>query len=449
MSDYMFMLESHLSAAQMQVLSELQQAAGSLGFTLFLTGGAMRDMLGGFPITDLDFTVEGNGLKLALPLTDAGAVLLSKAEHRRAIELEFPGRIRASVSSARQERYAQPGARPQILPATIHEDLRSRDFTINAIALSLNRASRGLLLDPNNGLADLERRELRAIGNYTLYDDPSRLIRLIRFQTRLRFTIAERTWQQFENVREAGLEQKITPAALLRELRAFASEPDAGELLKALDEHGLMRLFSPALSGSNLNLAGFARLQKARRLIPFGVEFPSDDFGLFLHILTERLNRNERAALLGTLEVPAVERQALSGFPARAAAIEKQLATGKLSKPSLLFAALSKPVPATVLFALLNSNKRLVQDRIRNYLQKYLPASQQVTAAEVEAAAGAPAGTPKFERKRQELIAARLDARPKRVPAAEPEPEPEPAKPRPIPSGAGRGRRQPSVSGSI
>lgn len=445
MSDYMFMLESHLSAAQMQVLSELQQAAGSLGFTLFLTGGAMRDMLGGFPITDLDFTVEGNALKLARPLTEAGAVVLSTDEHRRTMELLFRGRIRASANSARQERYAQPGARPQIFPATIHEDLRSRDFTINAIALSLNRASRGLLLDPNNGLADLERRELRAIGNYTLYDDPSRLIRLIRFRTRLRFTVAERTWRQFENVREAGLDRKITSAALLRELRCFASEPDAGELLKVLDECGLMRLFSPALNSANLNLPGFARLQKARRLIPFGADFPTDDFALFLHILTERLNRNERAALLAALEVPAAERQALSGLPTRAAALEKQLAAGKLSKPSLLFAALSKPAPATVLFALLNSNQRLVQDRIRNYLQKYLPASQQVTDSEVEAAAGAPAGTPKFQRKKQELIAARLDARPKRVIAAEPESEPEPTKP----AGPGRGRRQPSVSGTV
>ncbi len=76
------------------------------------------------------------------------------------------------LGMARQEKYAKPGAKPSVKPATIHEDLRGRDFTINSIALSLNPASRGLLLDPNNGVGDLERKELRAVSNYTLYDDP-------------------------------------------------------------------------------------------------------------------------------------------------------------------------------------------------------------------------------------------------------------------------------------
>ncbi len=88
---------------------------------------------------------------------------------------------------ARQEKYSKPGAKPQVQPATIHEDLRGRDFTVNAIALSLGKASRGLLLDPTNGLGDLSRKELRAVTNYALYDDPSRILRLIRFRTRLGF----------------------------------------------------------------------------------------------------------------------------------------------------------------------------------------------------------------------------------------------------------------------
>ncbi|MCX6619775.1 MAG: CCA tRNA nucleotidyltransferase, partial [Acidobacteria bacterium] len=257
MSDYMFMLENHLSAAQARVVSHLQAAAGSLGLTLFLTGGAMRDMLGGFPIADLDFAVEGNALKMAGLLAASGATILETDEQRRLLELGFPGGVRASAGSARQEHASRPGARPQILQATIHEDLRSRDFTINAIALSLNRGSRGLLLDPNNGLADLGHKELRAITNYTFHDDPVRLLRLLRFRTRLRFSVAQRTWQQYENARQAQLELKIPPPALVQELRSYASEPDPGELLKALAEEGMTQLFSPALSGAKLNLAGF------------------------------------------------------------------------------------------------------------------------------------------------------------------------------------------------
>ena len=102
--------------------------------------------------------------------------------------------------------------KPQVSPATIQEDLRGRDFTSNAIALSLNKASRGLLLDPMNGLADIERRELRAVTAYGFYDDPARLLRLARLRVRLGFTVEERTRMQVANAREAEVEEQISQA---------------------------------------------------------------------------------------------------------------------------------------------------------------------------------------------------------------------------------------------
>jgi tRNA nucleotidyltransferase (CCA-adding enzyme) len=187
MSDYMFMLENHLTASQARVVTELQTAAGEVNLNLFLTGGAVRDMLGGFPIRDLDFTVEGNPSKLVKTIVHrTGAELVGTDESRKAYEVVFPGAVRTEIAMARKERFPRPGAKPQVSPTTIHEDLRSRDFTVNALALSLNRASRGLLIDPTNGLGDLERKELRAISNYVLYDSPIRLFRLIRLKVRRR-----------------------------------------------------------------------------------------------------------------------------------------------------------------------------------------------------------------------------------------------------------------------
>src|SRR5580693_10083507 len=183
MSDYMFMLESHLSTDQFRVVGEMQTIAAAAGVNLFLTGGAMRDMLGGFPIRDLDFTLEGNAIKLAKTVAHR---LNAKIDHideeRKSVELVSAGGATAEIAMARQEVYGKPSAKTQVRPATIYEDLRGRDFTVNAIALSLSKASRGLLLDPANGLADIEHRELRAVSNYTLYDDPSRILRLIRFR---------------------------------------------------------------------------------------------------------------------------------------------------------------------------------------------------------------------------------------------------------------------------
>ena len=247
MSDYMFVLESHLSGEQNRVLALVRTAAETAGVNLFLTGGAMRDMMGGFPIRDLDFTVEGAAVswERVSPQRD-NRNFSSVDETRKSVELRFPGDVTASISMARQERYPKPAAKPQVLPATIHEDLLCRDFTVNAIALSLTHASRGLLLDPANGLGDLACKELRAISNHALYDDPSRILRLLRLKVRLGFTVDSRTWSQYQNVREAKLETKIPDTAFQHEARQIALDPQAGEILKALSDEKLLDLMCPA-----------------------------------------------------------------------------------------------------------------------------------------------------------------------------------------------------------
>jgi tRNA nucleotidyltransferase/poly(A) polymerase len=411
----MFMLESHLTPDQSRAAAQVQQFAAEANMNLFLTGGAMRDMVGGFPIRDLDFTVEGNAVKLGKTIAaKTGAEILEADENRKSIELKFPGDVTVGIGMARQERFSRPGAKPSVQPATIHEDLRGRDFTVNAIALSLNRASRGLILDPTNGVGDIEHKELRAVSNYSLYDDPARILRLIRFKVRLGYVIAERTAMQYQNVREAALETKIAPESLRHELLAIANDPSAGEILQALEQEKLIQLFSPGLEGPKLNLPAFAKLHKARQIAPFGAEFPVDNMALFLYFVTEKLNPKERTALIKNC---ALEKADLSGWQKLEAAskkLEKELKSAKYQRASKLYALLSEAPGEQVLFLLVKSGERIVIDRIKNYLQKYLPAAQEITDKDVIAAGGQP-GTPKGEKLRAELIAKRLDSRPKKI----------------------------------
>ncbi len=418
----MFMLDSHLSGEQSKALAEIRDAAEQAGLNLFLTGGAMRDMMAGFAIRDLDFTLEGAAVKFAKNVAQkSGAEILGIDELRKCVELRFPGNVTASISMARQERYAKPGAKPQVQPATIHEDLRGRDFTVNAIALSLGKASRGLLLDPTNGLGDLSHKELRTTSNYAFYDDPSRILRMIRFRTRLAFTVDERTMNQYHNVREAKLETRIPQAALEHELSQIALDPLAGDILKALEDENLLYLISPVLSGPKLNLAGFQKLQKARQLLPSGIDIPVHAYALFLFLLLEKLSPKERTELIKTAGIPKQHLDAASRLESKAAKVEKELATAKLQRPSALYVVLSKIPGELLLFLLMRSSQRLVLDRIKNYLQKYLPAAQEVTEHDV-VEHGAQPGTAKFLKIQQQLIAARLDARPKKPVVEEPPP---------------------------
>jgi tRNA nucleotidyltransferase (CCA-adding enzyme) len=160
MPDYMFLLESRLSPEQ----------RAAMGFNVYLTGGTVRDLITGASLRDLDFTIEGNPSKVAKELEKGGAKIVHEDEKLRHIEILFAGDAEGSISAARDDHYVRPGTRPEVRWSTIMEDLRRRDFSLNAIAISLNPASRGLLLDPTNGLSDIERAEVRSLTIHSFHE---------------------------------------------------------------------------------------------------------------------------------------------------------------------------------------------------------------------------------------------------------------------------------------
>lgn len=431
MSDYIYMLESHLSPDQNRVVEEVQAAAAQANVNLFLTGGAMRDMLAGSRIRDLDFVIEGNALKLAKGLAEHSvARIVSTDENRKSAELLFPSGVTAEISMARQEKYGKPGSRPQVSAATIQEDLRGRDFTCNAIALSLNKASRGLLLDPMNGLADIERRELRSVSTYGFYDDPSRLLRLVRFRVRMAFLVEERTAMQVANARESNAQESIPRRVLGQELKRISAEDSPAEILKALEDDGLLALFSPVLAGPKSNAAGLVRFEKVSRMMPDDVRSRNARWGPFLFVLTEKFSPKEKQAFIKGLELGKADVDAWQKLEARAKKLETALRSQRIRKASQVYHIVANAAPDEVLFLLYHSNVKPVQERLKNYFQKFLLAVMEITPDEWATIEGKP-GTPKYAKAREEFITVRLDRRPKKVEPPPPPPPPqEPAGPR-------------------
>jgi len=424
MSDYMFILESHLDAAQSRAVAEIQRLATEATMNVWLTGGAMRDVLRGSRILDLDFTVERDAVKIGKALA-AGLKgrVLSEDPLKRWIELELPGAVRASVSNARIEKYSKPGGKPQIEPAGIREDLLRRDFTINAIGLSLNRGSRGLLIDPANGQADIANRELRAAHPYIFFDDPRRIYRLIRFEHTLGFTVTDRLRTQFENALLENYQDAAPAEALADEIRALSAGPNAVPALEAYDKAGLLKAISPALTGPKLNTAGLARLEKvAASVVPAGT---SDGFLAFLDVLLEKLSPKERAEALKVFHLSSNEAEALGKLEKAAKKLESALTAAGAVRPSQIWEAISPASTAEVLKVLYSSAHRALPDRVRAYYEKYLPMSLEITEDQV-AATGVKPGTPKFEKAMKAMIASHLNARPKKAPEPEPAPAPEP-----------------------
>ena len=184
MSDYIYLLKNRLSIHQRNALDHIRMAAREARMTVFLVGGAVRDLTSGSPVFDLDVTVQGNALKLKKALEKAGGKVWGEHEPSRTLFFRFPVGVTVEISSARREEYPKPG-KPVYHWDTILEDLRRRDFTANAMALSLNEHSYGLLMDPLNGVADIEARQLRLVSNYGFIEDPARLLRATRLVARL------------------------------------------------------------------------------------------------------------------------------------------------------------------------------------------------------------------------------------------------------------------------
>src|SRR6201993_2575718 len=264
MPDYMFLLESRLSPEQRAVMMRVQELSAAMGFNLYLTGGTVRDLITGASLRDLDFTVEGNPSKIARELEKGGAKILIEDEKLRQIELLFAGEVEGGISAARDDHYVRPGTRPEIRWSTIMEDLRRRDFSLNAIAISLNPASRGLLLDPTNGLSDIEHGEVRALTIHSFTNQPVRLLRALRVAARMGFKLEARTQEWFNLAIERELQKTITPEDAGQESRALAREERPHLILKEWDDHDLLELVHPLLAKKHPDYDAISRLLKVR-----------------------------------------------------------------------------------------------------------------------------------------------------------------------------------------
>ena len=235
-----------LSSDTRALLESIGRLAAARGARAFLVGGMVRDLWRDAEMTsaDLDVVVEGDGLAVAREL--ARALGGSVREHRRFLtaSVEAPCTGRIDVTTARSERYESRGALPRVMPAGIDQDLRRRDFTINAMAIELHSGAFGLL-DPLGGRAALVRRRLRVLHPLSYVEDPTRMFRAARYATRFGFA------QDAATARARALALRLVPYAALSgqrlaaELERILAEARAELTLSRLGTDGAFRLLDP------------------------------------------------------------------------------------------------------------------------------------------------------------------------------------------------------------
>ncbi len=293
---------------------------------VYLVGGGVRDvLLGGAPV-DLDLVVDGDlapvTARLGRPTRahdrfETGTILLDGFSY--------------DVARSRRETYAHPGALPTVHPAPIEEDLRRRDFSVNALAVGLGGQTRGRLLAVPGGLDDLRLRRLRVLHDHSFIDDPTRLLRLARYMSRLGFAVEAGTRELAAQAVTGRATDTVTGPRLGAELRLLAAEPDPVAALRALADLGVDELLAP---GFGIRTAAAAQTaQRALGLLPGD----GDPGALVLAVASLGLDPSALTQLLDRLAFPAGQRDVILTAATEASALARTLAAAET--PSQIAAA--------------------------------------------------------------------------------------------------------------
>jgi tRNA nucleotidyltransferase (CCA-adding enzyme) len=381
MADYIYTMELRLTPNQQRGVTLVQDIARAAGMNVYLTGGAVRDIISGLAIRDLDFTVQGNPLKLQKDFERAGAVIGGDDDATKTLYVTLPGSVRAEVSSARTERFEKTGKPPIVTPATLIEDLRRRDFTVNAMALSLNPGSRGLLMDPYNGAADIEAKVLRVLHNYAFVEDPSRLLRASRFSARFHWPLEERTQARYDSAKENNYIEYISDAAIGYEIEQLAYEDDPLNIVRVFEKEGWLKVLAPHWSTAKVDAPGLTQLMKARQQMN-DLSYAPDPSAAVLHFLTAKLNDKEASDI--RKQIPRRDlAEAWHDLEVHAKELAKRLSGKEASTPSRTWKLLSGARQDLVLFLAVTARQQAVALKIKNFFTKWRQVQQKIPLPEM------------------------------------------------------------------
>ncbi len=364
------------------------------GSSLFLVGGAVRDLTLGLPLADIDLVVEEDAIAVA---SDLGKRLRAKVvKHPRFGTAVVSGRgFRLDLAQARTEFYTRPGALPTVRPSTIEEDLDRRDFTINALALRLAGERQGELIDLHGGEQDLERGMVRVLHGESFQDDATRIFRAVRYAGRLGFRIERKTAAYLQ--RDRGYVETLSGTRLRREFERCAVEEKVGNIVRLAARRHVLEAAHQEFSLASRELRAVSRLPT--------LPTSHRDALLFCILL---------AQAAPSLAEDAIGRLAMTGRQAEAVAgllgirrLVQELSAAE-AKPSRVAELLSpRPMEAIESFTLIGPVR--AARRARRFLDEWRFVRPRLDGSDLQRL-GIPRG-PAVGSTLKELRAARLDGR--------------------------------------
>ncbi len=238
-------MKERLPESLINLLNEFGHIADILGYNVYLVGGLVRDVFLKHKNLDVDIVVEGDGIKFAQEFARNHEARVRSHRKFGTAVLIFPDGFKVDVATARIEYYESPGAPPIVETSSLKLDLYRRDFTINTLAIKLNKKHYGTLIDYFGAQKDIKEKVLRVLHNLSFVEDPTRMLRAVRFEQRFGFKIGKLTLALLKNAAKMNWVETLASHRIFLELKLILKEQDPSRAIKRMNKLKLLKFISP------------------------------------------------------------------------------------------------------------------------------------------------------------------------------------------------------------
>lgn len=388
----------------------IARLARELKYPVYVVGGFVRDIILGLKDFDLDIVVEGDGMDFAKELSQRlkGSTFIKHRQFGTAT-VATEDKTKIDIATARKEMYEHPACLPKVMPGTIKDDLARRDFSINAMACDISYERFGQLVDFFRGREDIKKKVIRALHDLSFIDDPTRILRAIRFEQRFNFKIEAHTLRLISEGMALHMLEKVHDHRLRDELILILKEPTAINCIKRINT-----LCGFTFIHSNLRITRktITRLEKIKKLhLWFEKNFTHrrkiELWVLYLAIVLETLDTRELQIILSEFAFRKGEVKIILSFKAQSERIISRLKSAP--SPSRIYRILEGLSYETILLILHKAGTQNVKQKLIDFLRRYSASRIFISGHELKALGITPG--PCFKEILKELLYAKLDGK--------------------------------------
>lgn len=351
------------------ILESLSELSDRMNVKVYLVGGVVRDLVLGEKVFDLDIVVEADAIEFARKFADTHKKQFKK-HHAFGTATVFFDNHHIDFVTARSETYAVSGALPKVKPATLKEDLLRRDFTINAMAISLNKADYGKLIDYYGGEKDLKKGLIRILHEKSFMDDPTRILRAVRFEQRFSFKLEAGTLKLAKEAINKDAFALVNPHRIREEIILILNEPCPVRYIKRLNGLKIFPRIGIDVKLNSKDFRIFAEVERAIRLYKneFKRHRQLEEWLIYFMAILHRTRRSDMVALLNTFGFRKGEKIRVLSLDS----IDKVKQLNGRVLPHVIYKTLNALSFETILFFYAYYREKTIRESIENFLDKLI-----------------------------------------------------------------------------